>query len=219
MRFSLAFALIILAAVSKAQTGMQDQPDVIVVKFSCGIYQTGNGMIRSVQEPDAPNNEPFRITQIVKNEPQEVANRRDMLERRADMAIAERNASRSSQPPSKIYFYRLRVKNASGKVVKSFAWEYQPLGEPEASNRQFFCHVKAKANEDKEIELFTPLTPSWVVDASKATEKSAESPAAKVVINKIEYGDGTIWKRRAWNSRTFPDEDIQKVGPGKCIGL
>jgi hypothetical protein len=219
MRFALALTLIILANVFHTQTVLEDSTDVIVVKFSCGLYQTGSGMIRSVQEPDPPNNEPFRINQTLKNEPQESINRRDMQERRAEMVTAERNASLSTQPPSKIYFYRLRVKNASSKVVKSFAWEYQPLGEPDPSNRQFFCYVKAKPSEAKDMELYTPLAPSRVVDASKAGQKSPENTNARVVINKIEYLDGTFWKRPAWDVRTFSDDATQKVAPGKCIGL
>lgn len=219
MRFSLVFALIILAAMSQAQTGTQDHSELIVLKFSSGIYQTGGRMIRSVQDPDPPKNEPIRINQTVRNEPQELKNRRDMLERRADMSAAEINASLSSQPSSKLYFYRLRVKNASTKVVKSFTWEYQPFSEPDPFDRQFFCHIKAKPNESKEIELFTPLAPSRVIDASKAGDKSAKGPDAKVIINKIEYIDGTVWQRQGWTPKTFSDEAVQRVAFGKCIGL
>jgi hypothetical protein len=218
MRFFLALALILLAAMAQAQTGPQDHPDLIVLKSSCGLYKTGSGMIRSVQEPDPPKNEPIRINQTVKNEPQEVINRRDLQERRAEMAAAEINASRSSQPNPKIYFYRLRIRNASEKVVRGFAWEYQASGELEPSDRQFFCSIKAKPNESKEIELFTPLAPSHVVEVSSAGQKSANSDA-KVVITRIDYLDGTFWKRQGWNPKTFPDDDVQKVAAGKCIGL
>lgn len=219
MRLALVFSLIILVAMSQAQTRTPDQSDLTVLKFSSGIYQTGGGMIRSVQDPDPPKNEPIRINQTARNEPQEVKNRRDMQERRADMTAAEINASLSSKPGAKIYFYRLKVRNASTKVVKSFAWEYQPLSEPDPLDRQFFCIIKAKPNESKEIELFTPLAPSRVIDASKAGNKSAKNADAKVIINKIEYVDGTVWQRQGWNPKTFPEDAVQKVAAGKCIGL
>jgi hypothetical protein len=219
MKFPLAFVLIILAAMAQAQTGTPDHSDLIVLKFSCGAMKTGSGMIRSVQDPDPPKNEPIRINQTVANEPQEIKNRRDMAERRDDMLRAEVNAGLSRTPMSAIYFYRLRVKNASTKAVKSFAWEYQSMSEPNSSDRQFFCSIKAKANESKEIELFSPLAPSHLVDASKTKDKSAESPDAKVNINQIEYIDGTIWHRQGWNPKTFPDDAVHKVAPGRCIGL
>lgn len=218
MKGSLAIALIVLAALSQAQTGTPD-PDLIVVKFSCGKHNAGSGMIRSVHDPDPPNNGPIRIVQTGRNEPQEVKNKRDMDERRADMKIAEINASLSTQPRTNMYFYRLRVKNASSKTVKSFAWEYQPTSEPDPLDRQFFCSIKAKPNENKEIELYAPLAPSRVVDASKPGNKSGTESDGKVVINKIEYVDGTVWQRKGWNPKIFPDDAVQKVEFGRCIGL
>lgn len=219
MKLSLALALVVLAAMSQAQTSSQDRSDLIVLKFSCSKSETGGRMIRSVQEPDPPMNEPISINPSPRNEPQEVRNRRDMQERRADMRAAEINASLSGRPVSRIYTYRLQVKNASAKVVKSFAWEYQPSTEPDPLDRQFFCVVKAKPNESKDIELFSPLAPSRVVDASKAGDKSAKSSDARVIINKIEYADGSVWMRPGWNPNTFRADDVQKIAPGKCIGL
>ena len=219
MKLCLALALILLAALSHAQTGLQQASQLVVVKFSCGRYETGSGMIRSVQEPDPPMNEPISINQSKNNEPQEVKNRRDMAERRADLRTAEINASLSSKRGSKIYFYRLQVRNAGDKVIKGFAWSYQPAATADLFDRQFFCAIKARQNESKDIELFSPLAPSRVIDASKEGEKSAKKSDAGVVINKIEYLDGSVWQRPGWNPKTFSVEDVQKVAPGKCIGL
>jgi hypothetical protein len=218
MKLSFALTLVVLTAISQAQTNTQDRSDLIVVKFSCNKREAGGRMIRSVQDPDPPMNEPISINPSPRNEPQEVKNRRDIQERRSDMRAAEINASLSGQPVSRIYTYRLQVKNASAKVVKSFAWEYQPSTEPDPLDRQFFCVVKAKPNESKDIELFSPLAPSRVVDASKAGDKSAKSDA-RVIINKIEYLDGSVWVRPGWNPNTFRADDVQKIAPGKCIGL
>ena len=220
MKLSLAFALVIFAVMSQAQTGTQESSDLIVLKFSCGRSETGGRMIRSVQEPDPPKNEPISINPPVRSdEPQEVKNRRDMQERRADMKAAEINARLSGQPESRVYFYRLQVKNASARVVKSFAWEYQPSDAPDPLDRQFFCLVKTKPNESKELELFSPLAPSWVVDASKVGDKARKGSYGKVIINKIEYLDGSVWQRPGWNPNTFQADYVQKIAAGKCIGL
>lgn len=220
MKLILASTLITLAVLSQAQTGAPEDPNLVVLKFSCGKYETGGGMIRSVQVPDAPMNEPININQIKNNEPQEVRNRRDMLERRVDLMNAEINAGRSAKSgKTRLYFYRLQVKNASPKMVKSFAWEYQPTEERDPFDRQFYCAIKAKPNENKELELFSPLAPSWVVDAAKAGDKVGKGSRATVIINQIEYMDGTVWQRKSWNPKTFPADSIQKVENGKCIGL
>jgi len=172
-------------------------------------------MVHSSAEPDAPMNEPMRINQSARNEPQEVKNRRDMQERRAEMAITEENAVRSKQTPSQMYYYKIQLQNAGSKIVKSVAWEYQPASEPDPNNRQFYCVINAKPNDKKDYELYTPLAPSRVVDASK----SEQEQKGRVVINKIEYADGTYWKRMGWNLGNFRSEDTGKVGSGKCIGI
>jgi hypothetical protein len=219
MKLFLASVLVTLAILSQAQTGAQEDPDLLVVKFSCGKFENGSGMIRSVQDPSSAMNAPIHINQQPKNEPQELKNQRDMLERRLDMRNAEINASESRRKDANVYFYRLQVKNSSPKIVKSFAWEYQPTATPDPSDRQFYCAIKAKPNESKDLELFSPLAPSWVVDAANAGGKMGKTSTTTVIINQIEYMDGTVWKRKGWNPKTFSAEWVSKTEPGKCIGL
>jgi len=62
-------------------------------------------MVSSVHNPDDSNNAPIRINQTARNEPQEVINRRDMAQRRAEMKAAEVNAALSTRKAAKLYFY------------------------------------------------------------------------------------------------------------------
>jgi hypothetical protein len=219
MKLFLVLAATLFAAMPPIQTVIPPAPEIVVVKFSYGKQDRGGHMIRSVQEPDPPMNEPIRIDLPKKDEPQEIKNRRDMQERRADMRAAEINAALSNQKATTIYFYHLEVKNTSTRVVKNFAWSYQPGDSPDPSDRQFFCVIKAKPSANREFDLFTPLAPSRVVDASKAGDKPKQNSKGSVVINKIEYMDGSVWKRPAWNPATFPAEATEKLANGKCIGL
>jgi len=219
MRLFLALASTILTATLPAQINTQEAPNLIVVKFTCGKYENSGHMIRSVQEPDPPMNEPIIINQERRNEPQEVKNRRDLQERRAEMRTTEINAALSKQPKSTLYFYRLGVRNTSAKGVKSFAWQYQQAASPDPFDRQFFCVVNAKPNESKQFELFSPLAPSRVVDVSRAGDKSEKYAIEKVIINQIEYMDGSFWQRSGWNAKTFSAEAVEKIASGKCVGL
>ena len=216
MKFLMLAMLLFLAM--QAQTGGSQSSDLSVLKFSCGEYQRPSSMVRSVQHPDDSNNQPIRINQIPRSEPQEVVNRRDMAQRRAELKAAEVNAALSTQKNSKLYFYHLEVKNNGSRVIKSFAWEYEPSGVPDPADRQFFCVVNAKPNQRKQFDLFTVLAPSRVVDVTAASEKPGNSKGI-VVINKIEYADGTTWVRPGWNAATFSAEDTEKVEVGKCVGL
>ena len=213
--------LIIAAMLSAALLPFQENAvnsDLVVLKFNYGTQDTGSHMIRPVTDPDPPMNEPIRVNLQKKDEPQEVKNRRDLQERRAEMQAGEVNAALSKQKNTTIYFYHLEIKNAGEKIVKSFAWSYQPGEIPDPSDRQFFCVVNAKPNVNKSFDLYTPLSPSRLIDA-RVKNRPDKDERARVMINQIEYLDGTIWKRQAWNPKTFSREDTDKVAIGKCIGL
>lgn len=201
------------------QEGPKKPPDLMVVKFTCSRLERNRHMIRSVQDVDSNANEPIRINQMMKNEPQEVINRRDMQERRAELRAAEINAELSKQKGSTLYHYRLEVQNTNAQIVKSFAWSYQPGAAPDPSDRHFFCAIDAKPKESKLIDLYSPLAPTRLLDASKAGEKPEKDDKVNVMINLIEYADGSVWKRPAWNAATFSKESKEKVEHGKCIGL
>ena len=218
MKLLMLSSLSLLFIATQGQTGGPQSSDLAVLKFSCGEYKTRSSMVRSVHEPDESGNEPIRINPQRRNEPQEAINSRDLAERRAELRTTEVNAALSNQKAAKLYFYHLEVKNKGGRAIKSFAWEYQSSGVPDPSDRHFFCVVNAKPNQKREFDLFTPLAPSRVVDVTTASEKPGDSKGV-VVINKIEYADGTTWLRPGWNAATFSAEVTQKVEAGKCVGL
>jgi len=194
--------------------------DLSVVKFSCGRSEEPNRVIRSVQDPDPPMNEPFAITKTKPNEPQEVKNQRDLIQRSAELRGAEKDAERSREKGSAVYFYTIEVRNLSQKTVKSFAWQYQAGAAADPNDRQFYCVVSggAKPNTSKEFDLFSPLAPSRVVDAREAG-KATKDQKDRVLINEIDYADGSVWRRPHWNPKTFAPEFTQKVTGGNCIGL
>jgi hypothetical protein len=218
MKLLLALSATLFTIGFPLQNGPKSPPDLMVVKFTCARYERGH-MIRSVQEPDANMNEPIRINQMIKNEPQEVINRRDMQERRAELRAAEINAELSKQKGSTLYHYRLEVQNTNAQIIKGFAWSYQPGEVPDPADRHFFCAIDAKPRESKIIDLYSPLAPIRLLDASKAGEKPEKDEKVNVMINLIEYADGSVWKRPAWNAATFSKESKEKVAHGKCIGL
>ena len=219
MKSALYLVMAALLLASQGQSETDKTAPLVVLKFSCGTYKEPSNVIRSVQDPDPAMNEPIRINVSPRNEPQEVKNRRDMAERRAELRGAEINAALSTHKDTKIYFYNLEVRNIGKLKIKSFAWEYQSAGVPDISDRQFYCVINAKPNDKKEFELFTPLSPSRVVDAASAGQKQDNNLKGVVVINKVEYTDGTTWLRRGWNPTTFSAEVMQKVEVGKCVGL
>ena len=212
MRLLLLTALIFLLPLQQTPTVDREESDLQVVKFSWSIYRQNNDLIHSVQDPGPSMNEPMSIKPPTsRNEPQEVRNRRDREERRAELLTAERNAAQSSTRKQDYYFLRLEVKNVGPNTIKSMVWEYQPSAETASYDlRQYICTMKAKPKESKTFELVSPVAPVKVVSADK------KSQDGKVVINRIEYADGSVWKRKGW-SVLIPAEMTDQMGNGKCV--
>ena len=139
-----------------------------------------------------------------------------------EKSVAE---SRSPKPkPMDGYAYHIKVQNTIKKVVETVFWEYQfqdPANPELVTRRQFVCGVDISEGKTKDLEGFSLSGPSDVVDV-----KTLDSGAAlkeNVVINRIEYADGTIWQRKAWNLAEVKGSYERVLRepwlPGMCKGL
>jgi hypothetical protein len=141
--------------------------------------------------------------------------------------VLEKNVQASRAPkPLDGFVYRIKVHNSGTKAIETLFWEYAFVDrsdETASARRQFLCAVDIKPNKDKELEAFSVSGPSDVVSVDVLSKKSAGLVEEKVVINRVEYTDGSIWQRKGWHLR-----DV-KVGyeralklpwaPGRCRGL
>jgi len=213
MKYLILTTLILLFPWQQTPTVVErEDADLEVVKFSWTKFRQNSDLIQGVQDPGPPMNEPIRIKPPErKNEPSELKNRRDMQERRADMDAAQANASQSADRRYDRYVLRLEVKNVGTSTIKSMVWEYQPAAATaDYDLRQYVCMMKAKPKESKTFELISPSSPVKVVSADTKGQEG------KVVINRIEYTDGSVWKRKGW-SIIIPPEQMAQMKNGECF--
>jgi hypothetical protein len=100
------------------------------------------------------------------------------------------------------YTYRVKVQNPGAKAVDVIFWEYRFEETANPSNltrRQFLCGVQIKGGREKEIEAFGGSGPAAAVSAESLANKASNPFSERVVINRVEYADGTIWQRKDWN--------------------
>lgn len=124
------------------------------------------------------------------------------------------------------YAYRVKVQNADTKVIEILFWEYQfidPMNPANITRRQFLCGVNIKANKEKEVLAFSASGPSEVVSV-KSLAGNGENPfQEKVLINRVEYSDGTIWQRKDWKFAeirlTYQRAVATPWGSEMCRGL
>jgi hypothetical protein len=212
MKLLLLTSLILFFPLSQQtqQTVDREESDLTVVKFSWSKYRQ-NTDISSVADPGPPLNEPVSLKYPERrNEHPAAQNKRDIQERRVALANADKNGVKITPRPD-YYMMRLEVKNVGQNTTKSIVWEFQPAVQtPDYETKQYICKIKTKPNESKSFELMSPAAPVKVVSADKKAQEG------KVVINRIEYADGTVWKRKGW-SVLIPAEMTDQIANGKCV--
>jgi len=118
-------------------------------------------------------------------------------------AAMEKMVQESRAPrPVEGFVYRIKIQNPGSKTIDVLFWEYEfidPASPTTMSRRQFLCGVNIKGGKEKEIQAFSVSGPSDVINVETLAKKSAAPFTERAVINRVEYADGTIWQRKAWN--------------------
>jgi len=176
------------------------EPDLLVVRFEWLKEKQTSRMIRGAQDPGRQTNIP--TTEI-----------HDQGARRVELRVMEKQAVKTAEKPAENYHFQLELKNAGANVVRGFVWEFQPTSmTDDYQPKQYLCALEVKPNEKKNLDVWTPYLPMKVVSANESKNTLAEG---KVVINKIEYSDGSVWKISGWNFR-LPADSLQKLAQGTC---
>jgi hypothetical protein len=159
------------------------------------------------------------------NDPQGVRDpNADTLDGRRD--AMERSVAESRKQQSKVmdgYSYRIKVRNSTKQLVEIVFWEYRFLdpANPELiARRQFLCGVNIPEGKGKELEGFSLSGPSDVVTVKTLADNAFKED---VLINRVEYSDGSIWQRKGWNlaevKGSYDRVLREQWVPGTCKGL
>jgi hypothetical protein len=196
----LLLVLIVFSLTPSQQTVERENPDLLVVKFSWARERQktsiigGKGSAGAISAP--------------------TVNNRDPATRRADIKNLERRAAASSvETRGENYRLRIEVENTGTNVVTNLVWEFKHAsGFDDNDPKQYLCALQVRPKERKTLDLLTRYAPVKVisVDASAAALKEGE-----VIINQIEYADGSVWKRRGWYYK-LPADASQKLSEGRC---
>ena len=124
------------------------------------------------------------------------------------------------------FSYRAKIRNTSQKGIEILFWEYRffdPLAPETLTRHQFLCGVDIRSGKDKELEGFNITAPSNVVNADTLA-KGIKSPVQeKIVINRVEYSDGSIWQRPDWSLKEVKASYERALNspwvPGMCKPL
>ena len=232
MKILLLFLIVFnLLALVQTQTPANDEP----LPMSVSNYKWSRARQTVESSQTEPTNMPVR--QVIPQNKTFARNARindprgardpnqDTIDGRAE--AIEKSVQESRTPKSEPrdgFAYRIKVKNSSTKVVEIVFWEYQftEAQNPDVlARRQFLCGVNIRPDKDKELEAFSLSGPSDVVSVAALADKSRFKE--NVLINRIEYSDGSIWQRKGWHlaevKATYDRVLREPWVPGQCKGL
>ena len=139
-----------------------------------------------------------------------------------EKSVAE---SRAPKPdPVDGYAYRIKVQNPGPKTVEAVFWEYRfhdPANPDVVARRQFLCVANIAAGKGKDLEGFSLSGPSDVVNVQ--TLNSGTPFKEEVLINRVEYTDGSMLQRKSWNldevKASYERAMHESWLPGMCKAL
>ncbi|HSK70312.1 MAG TPA: hypothetical protein VK892_01355 [Pyrinomonadaceae bacterium] len=123
----------------------------------------------------------------------------------ARSAALEKTVQESRSPKSAAvdgFMYQVKIRNATAGIIEVLFWEYQFKERANPANttsHQFLCGVNIKPKKEKELSVFSASSPSSLISVDSLGDKSGDLFEEKILINRVEYEDGTIWQRKGWN--------------------
>ena len=176
---------------------------VVVVSFKWfkdrqSVTQNADGTVPAAAM--IPQNKNFERNRRANTSPGERDPNLDTIDGRS---AALEKAVQDSRAPKPVdgFSYRAKIRNANTKAIEVIFWEYQykePGDSATVSRRQFLCGVSIKPDKEKELQAFSVLGLHDVVSVDTLAKNLATSGEEKVVINRVEYADGSIWQRKDW---------------------
>lgn len=144
-------------------------------------------------------------------------------------AAIEKSVQESRTPKTQQvdgYAYRVKVQNASSKVVEILFFEYQSVDTAAPENvtrRQFLCGVNIRPGKDTQLEGFSLSGPATTVNIESLSKQGTNPYKERIVVNRVEYADGTLWQRPDWKlsevKASYQRALSEKWLPGMCKGL
>ncbi len=224
---TLLFLTLLLGLLSSFQTPTVSSPMTVTsFKWSRARQKVDVPDVQGNSPASAmiPQNRNFARNARV-NDPQGVRDPNgDTLDGRS--AAIEKSVAESRSTKSKTmdgYLYRIKVQNSHTKLAEVVFWEYRfvdPANPELIARRQFLCGVNIPANKGKDLEGFSLSGPSDVVNVKTLADNAFKED---VLINRVEYSDGSIWQRKGWDladvKASYERVLREQWVPGTCKSL
>jgi hypothetical protein len=112
-----------------------------------------------------------------------------------------------------VYVYSVRIRNGGTKAITGIAWEYHIIdagNNEELARHSFNSRIKIGATRSATLKGRSSTPPSRTVSV-EGLEKDKRSPfIERVVIKRVTYADGTMWRNEDEESERPKQEPNQR---------
>ena len=117
-----------------------------------------------------------------------------------DDPAGNRNLPAQSVPgtSSVHYIYQAKIKNTGVKTIRAIVWEYSlldPDSQLEVGRHQFTGNMTVRPGKTVNLVGRSTKPPTRVVELAKSGKPLQREYQERVVIQRVEYDDGTFWQR------------------------
>ena len=119
-----------------------------------------------------------------------------------------------------VYESEAEIRNSSSSTITGFVWGYRASPALQyTEDQEFLCAVKVTAGETKQVKVISAYPNQKIVSVSESgTVPTPAKPTLKdVIINQVQFADGTTWKRPNWDPVVLSRQGATNVGKGKCV--
>ena len=175
-------------------------PDLVVVKSGWSKERLGwerdpfSGPVENFDEMRVRARNEKRIDDAKRGGSPEVD--RIKRESKADSAILEQR--RQKPPPRYGFLYKVTVKNAGTRAIKSLDWDhvfFDPQTRVEIGRHQFTSDEKIAPGKQREFTVFASVPPARTISVYDLNKQERAAVAEAIVIVRILYADGSVWRR------------------------
>ncbi|MDQ1522661.1 MAG: hypothetical protein QOE47_585 [Pyrinomonadaceae bacterium] len=106
----------------------------------------------------------------------------------------------STTGPRPVYVYEVKVMNTGTKTIRTLVWEYMffdPDTQREVGRHLYESRVNLRPGKSKQLDGFSLSPQTRTVDVGKTGKNLEHQYLERVVIQQIEYADGSSWRRDA----------------------
>jgi hypothetical protein len=120
-------------------------------------------------------------------------------EARADAANTAAVRKQQERPARYVFMYKVSLRNGGAKAIRAVDWDYvffEKGTTREVGRLRFTSDEKIAPGKSKGLTVVARQPPAQTVSVQALNDKERDALDGRIEIVRVEYADGSVWKRQ-----------------------